>query len=200
MFNPYAQGGWANNGNPNAASGSNTVPQPSIFGALPYPTQNPLPIFVSFRFTSFSPSILNSTVMGPQAQTYFHVTTDIPTPGFTVITNAANQPTIVIEWLKHPVIEIRGIVSKQQSSQWLALSPEKKYRTMTAKGKTFVWAPDGGSICLYSAGLASPQTYARITREEGAVALDITAEAIQIGLLEVCVAAAFLLQSGRRID
>jgi hypothetical protein len=53
---------------------------------------------------------------------------------------------------------------------------------------------------LYSAGLASPQTYARITREEGAVALDITAEAIQIGLLEVCVAAAFLLQSGRRID
>jgi hypothetical protein len=67
--------------------------------------------------------------------------------------------------LKHPVIEIRGIVSKRQSSQWLALSPEKKYvltfrdirsrliqnvryRTMTAKGKTFVWAPDGGSICV----------------------------------------------------
>jgi hypothetical protein len=23
-----------------------------------------------------------------------------------------------------------------------------RYRTMTAKGKTFVWAPDGGSICV----------------------------------------------------
>jgi hypothetical protein len=55
---------------------------------------------------------------------------------------------------------------------------------------------------LYSAGLGTPQTDARVTREEGAVALKITAEAtsMQIGLLEVCVAAAFLLQSGRRID
>jgi hypothetical protein len=53
---------------------------------------------------------------------------------------------------------------------------------------------------LYSAGLGTPQIYARVTREEGAVALEITAEAIQIGLLEVCVAAALLLQCGRRID
>ncbi|KAJ6508126.1 hypothetical protein C8R45DRAFT_1089334 [Mycena sanguinolenta] len=71
---------------------------------------------------------------------------------------------------------------------------------MTAKGKTFVWAPDGESVCLYSPGLGAPQTYARVTREEGAVALDITAEAIQIGLLDVCVAAALLLQCGRNID
>ncbi|KAJ6562121.1 hypothetical protein B0H19DRAFT_943011 [Mycena capillaripes] len=200
MFNPYAQGGWPNPANTNAASSSNTVPQPSIFGALPYPTQNPPSMFVSFRFTSFSPTILNSTVMGPQGQTYFRVNTDIPTPGFTVITNAANQPMIIIEWSKHPVIEIRGIVSKQQSSQWLALSPEKRYRTMTGKGKTFVWAPDGDSICLYSSGLGAPQNFARVTREEGAVALEITAEAVRIGLLEICVAAALLLQCGRRID
>lgn len=88
---------------------------------------------------------------------------------------------------------------------------------MTAKGKTFVWAPDEESICvrvmsiplsvsfivifqLYSSGLGVPQTYARVTREEGAVALEISEEAIQIGLLEICVTAAFLLQSGRKID
>lgn len=53
---------------------------------------------------------------------------------------------------------------------------------------------------LYGPGLGEPQTYARVTREEGAVALDVTAEAIRIGLLDVCVAAAFLLQSGRKID
>ncbi|KAJ7893365.1 hypothetical protein B0H14DRAFT_3671853 [Mycena olivaceomarginata] len=199
-MNPYAQGGWRNTGNPNAASGSNTVPQPSIFGALPFVTPSPLPMFVSFRFTSYSPSILNSTVMGPQAQTYFHVNTDIPTPGFTVITNSANQPTVIIEWARHPVLEIRGIVPKQQTSQWLALAPEKRYRTMTVKNKTFVWAPDGESICLYSPGLGAPQTHARVTREEGAVALDITSDAIQMGLLDVCVAAALLLQCGRKID
>ncbi|KAJ6500218.1 hypothetical protein C8R47DRAFT_1068436 [Mycena vitilis] len=200
MFNPFAQGGWRNPANPNAASSSDTVPQPSIFGALPYPTQNQPSMFISFRFTSFSPTILNSTVVGPQAKTYFRINTDVPTPGFTVITNAANQPMVIIEWLKHPVVEIRGIVSKQLTSEWLVLSEEKRYRTMTAKGKTFVWAPDNASICLYSPGLGTPHTYARVTQEEGTVLLEITAEAIQLGLLETCVAAAFLLQSGRTID
>jgi len=106
---------------------------------------------------------------------------------------------IIIEWLRQPVLEIRGIVSKRQCTQWLALSPQKRYRTMTMEGNTFVWAPDG-SMKLYGPGLGEPQTYARVTREEGAVALDVTAEAIRIGLLDVCVAAAFLLQSGRKID
>ncbi|KAJ6508125.1 hypothetical protein C8R45DRAFT_815015 [Mycena sanguinolenta] len=105
--NPYTQGGWQSSSNLRASSSSNTVPQPSLFGALPFVTPNPIPMFVSFRFTSFSPSILNSTVMGPQGKTYFHVSTDVPKPGFTVITNSTNQPTIIIEWRKHPVLEIR---------------------------------------------------------------------------------------------
>ena len=55
-------------------------------------------------------------------------------------------------------------------------------------------------IKLYAPGLGEPETYARMTREEGAVALEVTAEAIRIGLLDVCVTAAFLIQSGRNID
>ncbi|KAJ7908495.1 hypothetical protein B0H13DRAFT_1878625 [Mycena leptocephala] len=44
MFNPYAQGGWRNTANPNALrSFSSLPPQPSIFGALPFPTQTPTP-------------------------------------------------------------------------------------------------------------------------------------------------------------
>ncbi|KAJ7137509.1 hypothetical protein C8R43DRAFT_1202685 [Mycena crocata] len=206
MFNnPYAQGGWANTANPNAGT-SGTVPQPSILGALPYPSRvrdSSSETFLSFRFTSFRPNILNSSVVGPQNRTYFRVQTDVPTVGFTIIHNSANQPMIIIEWLKHPVIEIREIVSKRQTSQWLALSPDKRrafYRTMTAKGKTCVWAPDGKYICLYAVGLGAPQTYARVFHDEDEVALEISAEAIQIGLLEVCVAAALLLQSGRKID
>ncbi|KAJ7830320.1 hypothetical protein B0H14DRAFT_2353667 [Mycena olivaceomarginata] len=200
MFNPFAQGGWPNAANPNAgSSGTGSSPQPSIFGALPYPTRNPTPMFMTFRFTQFSPTIMDSTVIA-NSRTYFRVKTDVPTVGYTVIHNSANQPTIVIEWLKHPVIEIRDILSKRQTSQWLELSADKTYRTMTARGKTFLWVPDGSHISLYSAGLGAPQIYARVAREEGAVALELTSEAIQIGLLEVAVAAALLLQCGRNID
>ncbi|KAJ7306906.1 hypothetical protein DFH08DRAFT_620273, partial [Mycena albidolilacea] len=120
--NPYALGGWSTAANLNADSTRNTVPQPTIFGALPYPTHNPPSMFICFRFTSFSPSILDCNVMGPQAQTHFHVSTDIPTPGFTTIFNTENQLTAIIEWLPKPVLEIRGIVLKQRVSGWLALS------------------------------------------------------------------------------
>ncbi|KAJ7799853.1 hypothetical protein B0H13DRAFT_2501607, partial [Mycena leptocephala] len=207
--NPYALGGWLTTANSNTAPIRNTVSQPSIFGALPFAsTENPPSMFISFRFTSFSPTIFNSTVVGPRARTHFTIDTDIQAPGFTIIIDANNEPIVIIEWSKQPVVEIRGIVSKQQTSQFLALSSAKRrmligssrYRTMTVKGKMFIWAPDGESICLYAPGLGEPETYARVTREEGAVALEVTAEAIRIGLLEVCVTAAFLIQSGRNID
>jgi hypothetical protein len=182
MFNPFAQGGWPNAANPNAgSSGTGSSPQPSIFGALPCmwfkvssvsnlshcpldPTRNPTPMFMTFRFTQFSPTIMDSTVIA-NSRTYFRVKTDVPTVGYTVIHNSANQPTIVIEWLKHPVIEIRDILSKRQTSQWLELSADKtfaalfmlstqtltyfsSYRTMTARGKTFLWVPDGSHISV----------------------------------------------------
>ncbi|KAJ7079650.1 hypothetical protein C8R43DRAFT_910070 [Mycena crocata] len=201
MFNPYAQGGWPNTGNPHAST-SGTVPQPSILGALPYPNSDRgfSATWMSFRFTSFSPTILDSTVLGPLSRTYFRVHTDVPTVGFTVINNAMDQPMIIIEWARHPIIEIRDIISKRQVSQWLQLSPDKSYRTMSARGKSFMWAPSGKYICLYSAGLGSPQIHARVFRDGEEVALEITAEVIQIGLLEVCVAVGLLLQSGRKFD
>ncbi|KAJ7076640.1 hypothetical protein B0H15DRAFT_1026469 [Mycena belliarum] len=200
MFNPYAQGGWKNTENPHAGSSCRNVPQPSIFGALPYPTLVTPPTFHSFRFTSCNPTILHSDVIGPQARRYFRVDTDSPAAGYTIIHSACSQPVAIIEWACHPIIEIRDIVAKQPTAEWLALSPDRTYRKMTANGKMFVWAPDGDYISLYSSGLGSPQLYARVLREEEDVALDLTAEAIQIGLLEICVAAALLLQSGRKID
>jgi hypothetical protein len=45
-----------------------------------------------------------------------------------------------------------------------------------------------------------PQVYAQVSRGEGTVTLELTAEAIQIGLLEICATATFLLQCGRSID
>ncbi|KAJ7629033.1 hypothetical protein FB45DRAFT_1029083 [Roridomyces roridus] len=177
---------------------------PSIFGALPYPNGSGQPSYASrlltFRLTRYNPTILQSTVVDPNMRPCFSVRTDNPTPGFTVIHNAANQPRAIIEWARHPVVEIRDAVPKGSAAQWLALSSDKSYRTMKALNKTFVWAKDGADICLYSAGLGAPEMYARMSREDDEVVLDLTTEAVQIGLLEVCITAAVLLQSGRKID
>ncbi|KAJ7629027.1 hypothetical protein FB45DRAFT_1029078 [Roridomyces roridus] len=201
-LNPYAQGGWSNNNSSSRISG--TVPQPSIFGALPYPNGPGQPSHASrlltFRLTRYNPTILQSTVVDPNMRPCFSVRTDNPTPGFTVIHNAANQPRAIIEWARHPVVEIRDAVPKNSAAQWLALSSDKSYRTMKALNKTFVWAKDDADICLYSAGLGEPEMYARMSREDDEVVLDLTAVAVQIGLLEVCITAAVLLQSGRKID
>ncbi|KAJ6592353.1 hypothetical protein B0H19DRAFT_975176, partial [Mycena capillaripes] len=71
---------------------------------------------------------------------------------------------------------------------------------MVIKGRTFIWAPEGKFICLYSVCLRAPQIYARVSKEDGIVALELTSEAIQLGIIEECVASAFLLQCGRTID
>ncbi|KAJ7469348.1 hypothetical protein B0H11DRAFT_2044033 [Mycena galericulata] len=174
--------------------------QPSIFDVSPSPSQSARPISMSFRFASSQPSILDSIVMGPKSQAYFFVATDAPAVGFTVVHNSANQPMIVIEWSREPIVEVRDIIRKQRSSRWLALSKDKRYRTMSAKGRAYIWAPEGECICLYASGLEGPQVYAKVFREEGAVTLELAAEAVQMGLLEVCVAATLLLQCGRNID
>jgi len=58
----------------------------------------------------------------------------------------------------------------------------------------------GDDIQLYTHGTANPELYAKVIRGEGYVALDITTHAIQLGLLEPCVVAVVLMQSGRHID
>ncbi|KAJ7164531.1 hypothetical protein C8R46DRAFT_1193132 [Mycena filopes] len=201
MFNPYGQSGWANNQNPNALGSSASIPpQPSLFGLLPSATSHsPEANLLSFEFTSFNPNILNSTVMGPRSRGYFRITTDTPTVGFTVFFNATGTPMAIVEWLDQPVVEIRGILSKRRALDWLAVSPNGSHRKMEALGKHFVWAPGGDYIFLYAAGVGRPQVYAQVSRGEDLVKLELTAEAIQIGLLEICVVASFLLQCGRNI-
>jgi hypothetical protein len=53
---------------------------------------------------------------------------------------------------------------------------------------------------LYSTSTANPQLFARISQRQSGIKLEITAEGVQIGLLEVCVVSALLLMSGHSID
>ncbi|KAF7375804.1 hypothetical protein MSAN_00470100 [Mycena sanguinolenta] len=162
--------------------------------------QLPPPILLSFTFASFNPNILNSTVTGPQSHLYFRITTNSSKATCTALFDATGNPIAIIEWREQPVVEIRGILSKRRASQWLTISKNGSCRKMEALGKQFVWVPNGNLICLYDAGVNPSQLYAQVSRDSNSVTLELTTEAVRIGLLESCVVAAFLLQCGKNID
>ncbi|KAJ7500031.1 hypothetical protein FB451DRAFT_1335034 [Mycena latifolia] len=199
-MNPYAQGGWSSSHNSNAASNPSWA-TPSVYGALPYATPPATtPQFIVFTFSPLDGTILNSLVIGPRSQTYFRVTTDSTSTGFSVIQNPKLESVTLVEWRTHPIVEIRDIVSKCSTSQWLALSPDRTYRVMSARGRNFRWTPSVDYIELHSAGVPNPQLFGRLSQGQSGAILELTGEAVQVGLLEVCVASAVLLMSGRNID
>ncbi|KAJ7126346.1 hypothetical protein C8R44DRAFT_874699 [Mycena epipterygia] len=185
--NAYSQYGGAR------ASG----PPPSVFGALPYPT--PPTTLTAFYLTSLSPTVLNCAVVGPRARLHYSVSTDSAMPGYTVVKTADKKSIALVEWQAHPRVEIRGAVAKQETRDWLRISRNKTYRTMTIRGFEYTWAPDNQYINLCSAGI-SPQFLGRISRGEETVVIEVTPDAIQLGLLDTIVVVTVLLQCGHNID
>ncbi|PPQ72693.1 hypothetical protein CVT26_002910 [Gymnopilus dilepis] len=190
MNHPF--GSWSESGSGN----SSTFP---TFGALPYPS-DPTCSCTSFYFTSFNPDVMNCTVVGPQAQQLYRVVTDKNMPGYTQIKKADGSNMSLIEWKSHPLVEIRGLLAKQSVGTWLGLSADQSTRAMTVREMQYTWAPRGKTINLYAGVPKNPVLLARIMRKSGAIQLDMTSDAIQLGLLDPVVTAAFLLQCGRNID
>ncbi|KAJ7269618.1 hypothetical protein C8J57DRAFT_1066756 [Mycena rebaudengoi] len=162
----------------------------------------PTPAFLSFIFASTDGTVLNSTIIGPQSRKYFQVSTDSTTSGYSVVQNSQLESVAMIEWGNNPIVEIREIVARQQTSQFLPLSPDKSQviSILHARGRRFRWTPSDRYIELYSTSTANPRLFARISQRQSGIKLEITAEGVQIGLLEVCVVSALLLMSGHSID
>ncbi|KAG0697602.1 hypothetical protein DFH29DRAFT_1021692 [Suillus ampliporus] len=191
--NPFANA-W------NAGSGQstweNSGPAPSVFGALPYSSvPSSLPGAVTFKFTSFSPTILNCKVIGPRNETYFRVVTDA---GYTVLKDAQGSNIALLEWRDRPTVEARGLVTKQLVGQWLRLSTDMSHRFMVHNGIGYSWRPHDRFLQLSIAG--SYDVLARVFKTYDAVVLELTPYAIQLGLLELGVLATVLLQCGKSID
>ena len=117
-MNPYAQ--WQQGG---AA--------PSIFGALPsLPASNPptaMPDSVTFTFTNFKTTILNSTVFGPQQRTAYRVVTEATAPACTIFKDNESRNVAMVQWQPHATVEIRGVAAKQRVRDWLRLSSDQRY-------------------------------------------------------------------------
>ncbi|KAF8162469.1 hypothetical protein K438DRAFT_1618364, partial [Mycena galopus ATCC 62051] len=183
----------------------------SIYGALPSSTPPIITPELSFTFSPLDGTILNSIVIGPKSRTYFRISTDSALSGFTVVQNHKLESVAVIEWRNHPMVEISSIVSRRTLSPikraW-SFSPEHRlngiqprHRIMSAREKSFRWTPSQGYIeVLVQYGGTKPSLFARLSQGQSGVKLEITNEAVHVGLLEVCVASAVLLMSGRNID
>ncbi|EPQ50462.1 hypothetical protein GLOTRDRAFT_133842 [Gloeophyllum trabeum ATCC 11539] len=190
-YNPF--GGW----------GNSEAPPPSIFGALPYPQSSaPSPTLADraiFVFTDYNPSILNCTIVDNRARTVFYISTET-TPRYTFVKDRDGRNLGVIEWQTHPSVEIRGIVPKQEVRSWLALSPDARSRVMTVQNARYAWAPSGSHILLYTTTSSVPQVLGKVSKTASTVTLELSAAALELGLLECAIVATLLMQSGRNID
>ncbi|KAJ7450169.1 hypothetical protein FB451DRAFT_1342936 [Mycena latifolia] len=187
-INPYAT--WSNSSVRRAVPGV-----PSVHGALPFAADPSASNLVTFYFTDFNPSILNSTVIGRNTFPYFKITTDSSLPGYSAVKNPDGKVIALIEWKDRPLVEIRDVFSKRRVADWLALSPDASHRVMKVNGQRYIWAPNKSTICLYPAGTPTPELLGRICRGD-----DGTPTAVTAGLLETCVVATVLLQCGHKID
>ncbi|KAJ7725343.1 hypothetical protein B0H16DRAFT_281669 [Mycena metata] len=199
-MNPFSQG-WSYPSSYNAPQNTSWAANPSMYGALPYTAPpNSTPNAIEFTFVPSNGSILNSIVTGPQSQTYFRITTDSTKSGFSIVQNPRLESIAMIEWRKHPVVEIFGILSKRNSAQFLALSYDKTHRVMNVRGRNFRWMPDARHVGLYSVSPVNPQFFGKISQSQDGTTFEVTAEGLQLGLLEVFVVSALLLMCGRNID
>ncbi|KAI0792318.1 hypothetical protein C8Q75DRAFT_804718 [Abortiporus biennis] len=178
---------------------------PSIFGALPSLPNDSMPNCiqpdsVSFTFTSFNTTILNCSIVGPQNRVAYKVSTETSAPSCTILKDNESRSIAMIQWQPNATLEIRGVTPRQRVKEWLRLSSDRSRRIMEVKGVQYAWTPMDGFICLSKVQSSAPRVLARIARAPNTVLLELTREAIQIGLLEPCLVAAVMFVCGHNID
>ncbi|KAJ8516748.1 hypothetical protein ONZ45_g5961 [Pleurotus djamor] len=171
-------------GNPFDGWKAGDATTPSIFGALPYPGAGPSSgssALATFTFASPPNSNkMNCTVLGPDNTPFIYIITDPAMPTYTVFKNPHGQNLALIEWQQHPMVEVRGVIVKQEIRQWLPLTPDRKARRMDLSGSKFYWTPQGETINLSAPTPHGPHNFPN--------------------LRDVSIIATFLLQCGRNID
>ncbi|KAE9396702.1 hypothetical protein BT96DRAFT_921966 [Gymnopus androsaceus JB14] len=192
MSNPFAS--WAST----RGSGDSA---PSVFGALPAAFQTTTSDFMTFYFTSLNTTILNCTLTGPNGQPHFYIATDSSLPGYTVFRTPDGRNVALVEWNPHGAqVEIRGALQKQLASQFIRLSPDRRFRIMSFGGQDYAWVPRDNTICMYRVSSSHAACLAKLSKEHGTMKLEVSPTAVQNGLLLPSALTVMLLQSGQRID
>ena len=115
-MNPYAQQ-WGQQGSS----------APSVYGALPsLGTSGSQADAVTFTFTNFKTTILNSTIVGPGGRTVYTVTTDSSTPACTIFKDTESKNVGMIQWQPNASVEIRGGGPRTRVRDWLRLASDQR--------------------------------------------------------------------------
>lgn len=204
-FNPYIQS-WSRAGNGQSNSwGYSGTPAPSIFGALPVHA-NFLPThpseFVAYHIVGLNPNVLNASVVGPSphSHTAFRIITDPAQPMRTIWRDSHRRTVAITDWEGHAIVEMPGLFPRQPLRNWLRLSSDRSSRYMNVRGVQYIWAPVDQYICLYYTQGGMSHILARVSALSTSISIELTQQAIQYGLLEVCILSASVFLSGQNID
>ncbi|KAJ7897644.1 hypothetical protein B0H14DRAFT_3124570 [Mycena olivaceomarginata] len=99
-----------------------------------------------------------------------------------------------------PMVWVRRRCPRWETKGWLKISRDQTYRTMAVGGFQYTWAPDNQYINLCSG--PTSKFLGRISRGEDTVVrlVELTTDAIQLGLQDTPIVVAVLLQCGHNID
>jgi hypothetical protein len=127
MFgNPYAQGGWYNV----ESHGLPLLPDQRVsptFGALPHYIPVLSPNIITFVFSSQNHDILNCDVTDASFQKSYKISTNKRGLGNTTIKRADGEVSGVIDWQRHPEVEVFRSCQRQRASSLLRLCPDGRY-------------------------------------------------------------------------
>ncbi|KAJ7278486.1 hypothetical protein C8J57DRAFT_1465567 [Mycena rebaudengoi] len=156
----------------------------------------PQDALITFTFSSFDGTILNSALVGPDGRQRFFITTAADA---TVIENSRKKRVGAVVWQPHPRVEIHS--QKQSTAQWLAPASDRSGRTMIARGRRLIWMQNNGNIELLDAENDGEQEpMARIRMDPSGTKLQLSAEAISLRIVREITVSTILLISGRPID
>ncbi|XP_006462806.1 hypothetical protein AGABI2DRAFT_179422 [Agaricus bisporus var. bisporus H97] len=200
MFgNPYDQGVWTNQHTSNYPLLDQRVSP--TYGALPHHIPVLSPNIITFVFSSTDQDFLNCDVTDTSFRKSYKITTNKRGLGNTTIRRADGETSSMIDWQRHPEVEVSRSIRKQRASSLLRLTPGGKGRFMDIKGQQYIWKNSSEVISLYTLGNdKAGEPLAKITRTARGILLEITTAAVQTGLLDVAVTVTVLLHSGRRFD
>lgn len=97
---------------------------------------------------NFNHTVLNSSVVGPRDREYFTIMHNTPNRSNTLFRDAEGRSIAMIDWNGTPKVEIHALLQRQNASSWLALSTDRRQRTMNARGKWYAWVPEGNSVTV----------------------------------------------------